>query len=160
VHPANGISGKSPQRFLIFTNARFNIAMSTDYIKRLHISLTGDQSFRFFTSTGLHIATGFVRVVIGGRGPYVEFSDGQVIKKAIFVPEGQRYRLSSSVCYYDEWRTRDSANVKLYHQKAPVGYADYLVGMWYISPFDLFNDDGVMVICTIKNFPAPSLFDP
>ena len=27
----------------------------------------------FEASTGLHVATGYTRIVIGGRGPYIEF---------------------------------------------------------------------------------------
>jgi len=37
-----------------------------------------------------------------------------------------------------EWRTKDQSNVKVYEQKRRVEYADYKVGLFYISPFDLF----------------------
>ena len=37
-----------------------------------------------------------------------------------------------------EWRTRDQSNVKVYDQKRTVEYADYKVGLFYISAFDLF----------------------
>ena len=37
-----------------------------------------------------------------------------------------------------EWRTKDQSNVKVYDQKRTVDYADYKVGLFYISPFDLF----------------------
>jgi hypothetical protein len=37
-----------------------------------------------------------------------------------------------------EWRTKDQSKVKVYDQKRTVEYADYKVGLFYISPFDLF----------------------
>ena len=37
-----------------------------------------------------------------------------------------------------EWRSKDQNNVKVYDQKRSVDYADYKVGLFYISPFDLF----------------------
>ena len=131
----------------------------TDYSQRLHIPLSGDPSFRFFTSTGLHLATGFTRVVIGARGPYVEFSDEQIILSSIFVPESQKHRLTSSTHYYAEWRSKDSANVKFYHQKATVDYADYRVEMWYASPFELFDESKSVLIAPIKKPSVPTLFD-
>ena len=36
------------------------------------------------------------------------------------------------------WRTKDQSNVKVYEQKRTVDYADYKVGLYFISPFDLF----------------------
>ena len=35
-------------------------------------------------------------------------------------------------------RTKDQSNVKVYDQKKTVDYADYKVGLFYISAFDLF----------------------
>jgi hypothetical protein len=40
--------------------------------------------------------------------------------------------------FYVEWRTKDQSNVKVYDQKRTVEYADYKVGLFYISPFELF----------------------
>ena len=36
-----------------------------------------------------------------------------------------------------EWRTRDKSRVKVFEQTRPVDYADYRIGLLYISPFDL-----------------------
>ena len=36
-----------------------------------------------------------------------------------------------------ECRTKDQSNVKVYEQSKKVDYADYKVGLFYISPFDL-----------------------
>ena len=44
-----------------------------------------------------------------------------------------------------EWRTNDQSNVKVYDQKRTVDYADYKVGLFYISPFDLFIEGEVVI---------------
>ena len=116
-----------------------------------------------FTRTGLQVAKGYSRIVIGGRGPYVEFSDDLIDASVLFVPKDQEYRLTHRASLYDEWRTNDSANVKFYHQKGTVGYANYLVKMWYASPFDLYDSSGTVLIDPIrKNQSEPegeSIFD-
>ena len=48
-----------------------------------------------------------------------------------------------------EWRTKDQSNVKVYDQKRTVEYADYKVGLFYISPFDLFVE-GEQVIAKLE----------
>lgn len=91
----------------------------------------------------LAVATGYRRIVIGMRGPYVEFLDEHIDKSSLFIPGDQMWRTDArfnSRCYYYEFRTRDSCRIKVYLQKRPVGYADYRVGRWYISPFDLVTD--------------------
>ena len=105
------------------------------YAARIRVSLSGDPRVRLFTSSGTNMAVGFCRVVIGGRGPYVEFNDEQILHASIVRKNVPHY-------YYDEWRTQDSSRVKLYHQMATVGYADYVVGMWYVAPSLLFLPDG------------------
>ena len=56
-----------------------------------------------------------------------------------------------------EWRTKDQINVKVYDQKRTVDYADYKVGLFYISPFDLFVE-GEPVITKVEkrrsNWPS------
>ena len=134
-----------------------------DYAQRLRIPIDGNPSFCLYTSAGLKVATGYLRVVIGGRGPYVEFSGDQVDRSAIHVPNDQAYRLTSNSVYYDEWRSNDEANVKFYHQKVLVGYADYLLGMWYASPFCLFDSGGTAIMRpimeTIAKVREKSIFD-
>jgi len=88
------------------------------------------------TTGNIHVANGFNRIVHGGRGAYVEFNDDQILKDVLYVPKKERWRLEpGSQAYYDEYRTSDG--VKVYHQKKTVTYADYKVGMWYISPVKL-----------------------
>lgn len=107
-----------------------------------------------FTRTGLPVSQGFDRIVIGERGPYVEFSNTDLYLDNLHIPQHEKYRLNSEVVYYIEYRTTDEANVKVYCQKKTVAYADYRVGFWYISPSDLFLSDGTSVV-----IEQPSLFD-
>lgn len=100
------------------------------------------------TKSGTTICTGYERVVFGGRGPYVEFNKNQLIDNAFFVPNNQLYRLSDSRIYYIEFRSNDDANVKLYYQLRCVAYADYKLGYFYISPYDLYMDSGECCMIT------------
>jgi hypothetical protein len=55
-----------------------------------------------------------------------------------------------------EWRTNDEGNMKVYEQKRTVDYADYKVGLFYISPFDLFVE-GEKVIAKLERKKSSSL---
>lgn len=111
----------------------------SNYNNRIHIPLAGNSDYKFFTSSRTLLSIGFERVVIGGRGPYVEFNDRQIILEALEHIDGEHY-------YYDEWRTKDASRLKLYHQIYPVNYADYVPGMWYATPFELFDIQGGVLI--------------
>ena len=50
---------------------------SPSYEKRLRIPITGDAR-TLHTKSGTQIATGYTSVVIGARGPYVEFAEDQL----------------------------------------------------------------------------------
>jgi hypothetical protein len=126
--------------------------MRQNYENRLRVLLSGDHTRRLFTSTGLLVASGLARVVIGGRGPYVEFDDSQVVMASLRPAPVRHY-------YYDEWRTVDQANLKFYHQRAVVDYADYRIGMWYATPFELFDESGVALIEPVRKQASPTLFD-
>ena len=80
---------------------------------------------------GIPVADSFTRVVQGGRGDYVEFE--HVFPEAIFIPEYAEYRLSNKAVYYIEYRMV-VGNYMVYFQKRVVTYADYKLGMYYISP--------------------------
>jgi hypothetical protein len=80
-------------------------------------------------------ANGFIRIVHGGRGDYVEFSEEQLVSKRQFsVPFLEEWRATSGIAYYIEYRYH---GVKVYFQKRTVNYADYKVGYYYVSPVDL-----------------------
>eukprot|EP01084_Bolivina_argentea_P069413 126300_1 len=99
------------------------------------------------------IATNYNRIVYGDHGPYIEFNADQINWDSF--PNTQSK--GDSVAYYDEFYNSDDKNVKLYAQRKTVsdqpnppsgkysvhhnrseGYADYKIGMYYISPDDLY----------------------
>lgn len=113
-----------------------------DYKSRLTIPLIGNSTTIFTTKSGQEIAIGYNRIVIGERGPYIEFDD--IIVDNSIIPPDQKWRLYSDVAYYVERRTT-SDNIKIYHQRLTVNYADYKIGKYYISPFDLYVDGNVVI---------------
>lgn len=110
-------------------------------IKRLRIPLHGNERTEFVTKKGLLIAKGYVRVIDGGRGPYIEFRRDQIQFDNLYVPKECRWRFAEDEigknAYYFEYRSMDAAYVKVYRQKRTVSYADYKIGLWYISPEDV-----------------------
>lgn len=106
--------------------------------KRLNLSAdNGNETLVFFSKSGLHLATGYTRVVIGGRGPYVEFYQRQMVMNSFSMPEKEEWRINSPQSFYVEYRSKCDSNVKLYVQKRLVKYADYLIGYCYLSAYDL-----------------------
>jgi hypothetical protein len=111
------------------------------YRERLILPEFCEEDIVFSTKSGLRIAEGYVRVVVGDRGPYIEFDDFMMkFPRNIMIPQDQMYRIRNALCYYIEYRTTDESYVKIYKQKKLVKYADYQIGFWYISPFDLISD--------------------
>lgn len=122
-----------------------------DYTSRLRIHpVNGDSTTCFYTGSGTHVATGYKRVVIGKRGPYIEFDFDQLSNPVWSMPPSETWRVGSSTAYYAELRSIDESNVKCYMQKKVVDYADYVVGMTYVSPFDLFDEHGVPMIDALQ----------
>ena len=118
----------------------------------LNADKNGNSSVELFTKNGLMISKGYKRIVIGGRGPYVEFTDDQLNFKAFHIPKEQLYRVTDRRVYYIELRSIDGCFVKLYYQLQTVAYADYKIGMFYISPYDLFLSTGeCLATSKVKN---------
>lgn len=102
--------------------------------------VNGEPSRALYTLTGAKIATGYRRIVIGDYGAFVEVVAEQIVRDALCVKKGQEYR------YKDErfaehvkylWLTaKDASDCKIYLQKKTVDYADYVPGMYYISPYE------------------------
>lgn len=109
----------------------------------------GSKGFIFLTKKSTEIARGYIRIVYGDHGPYIEFLKSQILWDA-----WKKER--SGVGYYDTWYPRDKTRVKLYDQRYTVknlknppngphsykgyreeGYADYRPGRLYISPYDI-----------------------
>lgn len=120
--------------------------MAKSYKKRLQIPLEGNGKLKFYNKSGTHLATGYERVVIGGRGPYIEFNCDQIVGENLQVKPDEGYRVDSNLYYYIDLRSIDECNTKVYVQKRKVAYADYKVNMCYISPFDLVTKSGQPII--------------
>jgi hypothetical protein len=114
------------------------------YEKRLLIPVVGCPDTRFYVR-GFLVSIGYNRIVIGGRGPYIEFLDSQIQKSSIYIPEKELWRLNSPMAFYHEYRTKQGY-VKFYYQIKTVDYADYQVGYWYASPFDLQTENKQPII--------------
>lgn len=121
------------------------------YEKLLTISQDGDNT-ELYTKSGIQISEKYQRVVIGQRGPYVEFTKNQINDRNLYIPNNQLYRLSDPKVYYIEFRTNDESNIKVYYQMRNVAYADYLINHFYISPCDLYKKDGTGCIVTESQF--------
>lgn len=109
------------------------------YEERLRIPISGDQSARLFTKSGKLLVTGFKRVVIGTRGPYVECGLDQLNNEILREVANRHY-------YYVELRSSEPDDVKVYVQLKRVNYADYEPGQCYVSPFELNDESGVALI--------------
>lgn len=94
---------------------------------------TGKPDELILSNEGNPVATGFNRIVHGGRGAYVEFSTDQIIQITLEMHGSVYWRVGSKTAYYIEYRTMQDS-IKIYYQKRTVSYADYLIGKWYISP--------------------------
>jgi len=102
----------------------------------------------------MHVATGYTRIVIGGRGPYIKLLPGHLIWVNLHMPDEEKYRLKhpwKERVFYVEWRTKDQSNVKVYGKKRIVDYADYKVGLFYISPSYLFVEGEPVIAKLEKN---------
>lgn len=121
-----------------------------DYRRRLLLPVEGNPNIIFYTKSNLKVAQGYEKVVIGDRGPYIEFSKNMINIDAIYIPTNQKWRIKHPECYYIEWRTTDEYFVKLYQQRKIVEYADYKINMWYISPFDLVSDQYPVLVCPLE----------
>lgn len=106
----------------------------------LLLPASGFSDIIFYSRDKMEIAKGYIRVVIGKRGPYIEFSSDQIIKENLHIPEDCMWRLKYGYAFYIEYRSNLWSNVKVYFQKKQVTYADYQIGMWYISPYELTSD--------------------
>lgn len=111
-----------------------------DSIKqRLNISLDGNDETEFVCKDcGLIVSRGYCRVVIGDRGPYIEFDPQNILMSNI------EYQDVFHV-YFHEYLSKCSHKVFVYFQRKTVSYADYVVGKFYIGP-DFLSVNGEICI--------------
>ena len=117
------------------------------YAKRLNIGIEkGSLLLMLYSRHGMLLAVGYTRVVIGDRGPYVEFNRKQIRWENFSIPADEAYRVNDAKAFYVEYRSHCEGYVKLYLQKKTVAYADYKVSCCYISPNDLQLANGCLAI--------------
>jgi hypothetical protein len=93
------------------------------------------------TRDNLLIAEGYNGIVKTDEGEmYYEFEDSHIKKENIHIPARARWRVNSDKAFYVEYRSNCQRNVKLYHQLKLVSYADYKIGRWYISVYDVIYE--------------------
>lgn len=102
-------------------------------------NLNGDTNCKIYDSEYNLIAESYSRIVVGDYGAYIEFSQEQLSSAHLIVKPGEEYRFEigfESVKYH--WYClQENRNIKIYYQRRKVPYADYQIGMFYISPFEL-----------------------
>jgi len=103
------------------------------------ISDIGNNYTEFYSHSGLILAKGYKRIVYGNRGPYIEFEDKYIKFDNIYIPNNANWRLNSNKSFYIEYRSKCESFVKIYFQKKLVSYANYKIGKYYISPYELKN---------------------
>lgn len=110
----------------------------------------GDNDTLFSTKDGLWLCRGYDRIVFGDHGPYIEFN-----KRQVMLDNWTCTRIG--VGYYDQYYPKNETSILLYAQRRDVsnlpnppkgkrsymgnrqeGYADYVVGKFYISPYELW----------------------
>ena len=97
-----------------------------DYESRLKVPIHGNSHSILYTKSGQVISTGgYDRIVIGKRGPYVEFTtlDHDILN----IPDDQKWRLFSDKVYYADFLNQ-SPNAKYFiysAQYSNIMYMDY-----------------------------------
>ena len=87
---------------------------------------------------GTLFASGFNRVVHGGRGDYVEFEANQILLPLVS-KFGNDINSEDLDIYYWWLIPEGHPDTKVYLQRKTVKYADYKIGKYYVSPM-LFKD--------------------
>lgn len=109
------------------------------YLKTIP-SYLQNKDYTFYSLGYLPVCKGYERIVIGDYGAYVEFNESQACKENFIIEPGQEYRLENrykDTVKYIWYRVNSITNTKIYYQLNPVSYADYKVGYYYVSVFDL-----------------------
>lgn len=96
------------------------------------------QKLKLFTSEGSVLCFEYDRVVVGDYGAFIEFTNPAT---KLIVEKGQEYRQQPRYVNnvkYDWLTVQDFSHIKIYYQKRTVKYADYKVGKYYVSPYEVF----------------------
>lgn len=119
-----------------------------ELLAEIPLNEEGNSETIFLTTKDNLLCTGYERIVFGDHGPYIEFSIYQLNMDNWFSER-------KGIGYYDKFYPRDETRILMYAQRRTVenlpnppkgvrsfrgnrkeGYADYKVGMFYISPWE------------------------
>jgi len=113
----------------------------TEETLKLGFNLDGEDDVIIISPSGVKISNGYKRIVIGDYGAFLEIERTALFPDSIKVQSGQEYRINDprfkDTVKYVWLTTKDSHSIKIYLQKKEVDYADYKVGMIYVSPYEI-----------------------
>ena len=84
--------------------------------------------------TNTIISKGFERIAVGDYGAYLEIHKEDMFLQTI---EQRWPGPPSRPVKYIWMQTKDNVKTKIYFQQAPVSYANYKPGMYYVDPRDI-----------------------
>jgi hypothetical protein len=91
------------------------------------------------------IAYKYNRIVIGHYGAFIEIEKDDIYRDNVKCEPGQEYRIRDrryrDKVKYQWYTAKDNSHCKLYKQTRQVAYADYQEDMWYISPFEVLDQN-------------------
>ena len=126
--PLNKVESKTIRHYYL---EKFNDYFNSNYIDTNKMILD--------KNTELTIARGYDRIVIGDYGLYFEISPSQIEFDNLYIKRDQEWRLNSdkfkNIKYY--WYEVAENSAKIYYQVNVVKYADYKIGYYYVSPFEV-----------------------
>jgi len=105
------------------------------YLANLDLPL-GNSDLEIKNAGGTLISNGYERIVIGDYGPYVEFNTSQAAMSNL---KSKYPGKPNRPVKYLWLETNDRLKTKVYYQQDVVKYADYKIGMLYVSPADIVN---------------------
>jgi len=131
---------KLPEHLSYEVQDKYFEALKTSPIKEFFVGIKPeDYKIPLYTLSGTLIAYDYNEVIIGDYGAFIELDESEIVLDNIKVKEGQEYRYEEKykTCKYYWLTAKDDSNIKIYHQKGKVSYADYVVGKYYISPYEI-----------------------
>ena len=114
-------------------------------VNKLGYEVIKEHKLPIITRDGTMIAYKYNRIVIGHYGAFIEIEKDDIYQNNVKCKPGQEYRIRDrryrDKVKYQWYTAKDSSHCKLYKQMKPVAYADYQEGMWYISPFEVLDQN-------------------
>jgi len=105
-------------------------------LKGLHL---GPSACEVRSKSGLLIAKGYLNIVVGDYGAYIEIAPSQMCLDNIKQKwPGEPKRPVK----YIWMETKDTNKIKVYYQRQTVSYADYQPGMYYVDPHNVIISQG------------------